>query len=143
MGRLREALFLIVAACFLADTWLGTLDAVSRAYAENIVNFFPGAKSFSIRRWYYLMIILLSAATTVTMFFDAPGPLLLISAVIGFVGTVTFSIAILVLNHWRLPGILPQWARPSRLGRFIMILVCIAYLALAAAYLWLRFSQAV
>ncbi len=133
--------FLIIAAAFLSDTWLTTLDSVSRAYAEMITGFFSRARSlFSLSRWYYLVLITLTVVTTVTMFFDAPGPLILISAVIGFIGTVTFTTAILVLNHIHLPRLLPQWAKPSKLSLVLISITCLAYFALAAAYLYLRFS---
>jgi hypothetical protein len=68
---------------------------------------------------------------------DAPGPLILTSAVIGFVGTVIFSVAVLVLNHHFLPPIIPTWAHLGKLSWYIMLLVCVAYGALALAYLYL------
>jgi len=68
---------------------------------------------------------------------DAPGPLILTSAVIGFVGTVIFSAAVLVLNHHFLPQITPTWAHPGKLSWYTMFLVCATYGALALAYLYL------
>lgn len=140
-GAIGGLVFLLVAAAFLSDTWLTTLDSCSRAYAEMITSFFTKAKSkFSLSRWYYLVLILLTVVTTVTMFFESPGPLILISAVIGFIGTVTFSVAILILNHFYLPRLLPQWAKPSKISLVLISITCIAYFALAIAYLYLRFS---
>jgi hypothetical protein len=140
-GLAGRAVFLLVAASFLADTWLATLDAVSRAYAENLHAFFPRARKRSLTFWYYASLIALTAVTSLTMFFDQPGPLILVSAVIGFAGTVTFSFAILVLNHFVLPRELPPWARPSRMGRALMAAVSLIYLGLAAAYLILEFGK--
>ena len=37
--------------------------------------------------------------TSFTMLLDAPGPLILTSAVIGFIGTVIFPVALYLLNH--------------------------------------------
>jgi hypothetical protein len=140
-GVVGGLVFLFVAAAFLSDTWITTLDSVSRAYAEMITSFFSRARSiFSLSRWYYLVMIALVVVTTVTMFFDAPGPLILISAVIGFIGTVTFTTAILILNHFYLPKLLPQWARPSRLSLVLISITCLAYFVLATVYLYLKFS---
>ena len=73
--------------------------------------------------------------TSLTMLLEAPGPLILISAVIGFVGTVIFSVALLILNHHLLPPIIPPWARPGRLSWYLMLLVCLVYGTAAIVYL--------
>jgi hypothetical protein len=70
------------------------------------------------------------------MLLNAPGPLILISAVIGFAGTVIFPIALYLLNHRMLAPALPRWARPRPGERLLLGLSFVAYLALAAAYLW-------
>jgi hypothetical protein len=58
----------------------------------------------------------------------------LLSAVIGFVGTVLFSLALLFLNHVYLPRHLPVPARPGRLNLVLLCVSCLAYLVLATAY---------
>jgi hypothetical protein len=68
------------------------------------------------------------------MLLDEPGTLILLSAVIGFVGTVTFSVALIFLNYVYLPRHLPRAARPGRLNLFFLVLSCVAYAILAAAY---------
>lgn len=72
--------------------------------------------------------------TSITVLLDAPGPLILFSAVIGFVGTVLFSVALVFLNHVVLPRYLPDEAKPGRLSLFFLILSCLAYGTLAIAY---------
>jgi hypothetical protein len=57
-----------------------------------------------------------------------PGP------VIGFIGTVIYSVALIFLNHVYLPRQLPASACPGRLSLFFLILSCMAYFALAALY---------
>ena len=57
------------------------------------------------------------------------------SAVIGFVGTVIYSVALLFLNHVYLPPRLPAAARPGKRGFACLIVACLAYFALAAIYL--------
>jgi hypothetical protein len=61
--------------------------------------------------------------------------LILISAVIGFVGTVLFSVALIFLNHVYLPRHLPELARPGRLNLIFLCVSCLAYFLLAIAYL--------
>jgi hypothetical protein len=74
------------------------------------------------------------------MLLDAPGPLILLSAVIGFVGTVIFPVALYQLNYRRLAPLLPPWARPRPVERWLLGLSFAAYLGLAAAYLWQTFG---
>ncbi|HEX9878864.1 MAG TPA: Nramp family divalent metal transporter [Candidatus Binatia bacterium] len=133
-GPLGRMLFLVVAAAFLSDTWLATVDGVSRIHTDCVYGFFPRARGIPIRTWYLFFVLLLSVITAVTVLLDAPGPLILLSAVIGFIGTVLFSLALILLNHRLLPRHLPQEARPGRLSLFFLCLSCVAYLALAVAY---------
>src|SRR5215471_8732412 len=93
-GLLGRILFLIIAAAFLSDTWLATVDAVSRIHTDCLYAFFPASQSISVRSWYLIFLFLLTAITSATMGFAEPGPLILLSAVIGFVGTVLFSVAV-------------------------------------------------
>jgi hypothetical protein len=135
-GPVGQALFYLVAAAFLADTWLSTVDAVSRANTDIVQNFFPRARRRSPRWWYFCFLLLLTAVTCATMPLAQPGPLILVTAVTGFAGTVVFSVGVLVLNHRVLPPLLPAFARPGRLGAVLMSITCLAYFALAAAYLY-------
>jgi hypothetical protein len=88
-----------------------------------------------VRTWYLIFLFLLTAITSATMGAAEPGPLILISAVIGFVGTVLFSVALIFLNHVYLPRHLPVPARPGQLNLFFLCVSCLAYLLLAIAYL--------
>ncbi len=134
-GIVGRFLFLIVAAAFLSDTWLATVDAVSRIHTDCLFGFFPQSQSISVRSWYLIFLFLLTAITGATMGAAAPGPLILISAVIGFVGTVLFSVALIFLNHVYLPPRLPAAARPGKLNLYCLIVSCIAYFVLAVMYL--------
>jgi hypothetical protein len=85
------------------------------------------------------MLATLTVITCLTMLLDAPGPLILLSAVIGFAGTVIFPPALYILNHRRLAPALPPWARPRR-GEALLLAVSFAiYALLAAAYVWATF----
>jgi hypothetical protein len=131
--------FLIVAAAFLTDTWLATADGVSRMQADIVQTLFPASRRLELRQWYFIFLGLLTVVTCFTMLLTAPGPLILLSAVIGFVGTVIFPLALYRLNYRRLAGRLPEWARPRPVERGLLGLCFVAYLGLAVAYLWQTF----
>lgn len=134
-GLPGRTLFLIVAAAFLCDTWLATVDAVSRIHTDCIYAFFPRSQTISARAWYVVFLLLLTGITGLTMRFAEPGPLILLSAVIGFVGTVLFSVALIFLNHVYLPRHMPVGARPGRTNLVCLIISCLAYFVLAILYL--------
>ena len=134
-GWWGKVLFLIVAAAFLSDTWLATVDAVSRIHTDCVYGFFPKARRFAYRRWYLFFLLLLTLITSVTVQLNEPGTLILISAVIGFVGTVLYSAALIFLNHVYLPRRLPAVARPGRVSLTFLVISCLAYFVLATLYL--------
>jgi hypothetical protein len=86
------------------------------------------------------MIVLLTGVTLVTMFGAEPGPLIVLSALIGFVGTLAFVAALVVLVHGRLAPALPAETRPGRLSFVLLCGSLAAYTVLAVAYLWTRFT---
>jgi hypothetical protein len=131
-GRL---LFLLVAAAFLSDTWLATVDAVSRIHTDCCYSFFPATRRVPVRVWYVRFLLLLTAITAVTVLLDEPGPLILLSAVIGFAGTVLYTFGLVALNFCYLPRWLDPAFRPGRLSLLCLSLSCLAYALLAAAYL--------
>ncbi len=138
-GPIGRVLFLIVAAAFLTDTWLATADGVSRMQADIIYSQLAWARRRSLRWWYYAMLAVLTLITCLTMLLDAPGPLILLTAVIGFTGTVIFPPALYVLNHRRLAPALPPWARPRRREAVWLGLSFVVYACLAAGYVWAMF----
>ena len=133
-GPVGRILFLVVAAAFLSDTWLATVDAVSRMQTDCIYSLFPRARSIPVRSWYLFFLFLLTAVTASTVLLDAPGPLIILSAIIGFVGTVIYSVALIFLNHVYLARRLPPAARPGRLNLFFLCVACAAYAILAIIY---------
>jgi len=88
-----------------------------------------------VRSWYLFFLLVLTAVTSVTILLDEPGPLILLSAVIGFIGTVIYSVALIFLNYLYLPRHLPRAARPGKLNLFFLCLSCVAYAILAGVYL--------
>jgi len=134
-GAIGHAMFLLVAAAFLADTWLATVDAVAHTHTEMTRTFFPAvAKRWTYRTTYYAWLAALTVITSVTMARESPATLILTSAVIGFVGTVLYSSALVVLNYRLLPRLLPPEAAPPRKGGIILGFVAACYAALAVLY---------
>ncbi|WDT79684.1 MAG: Nramp family divalent metal transporter [Candidatus Manganitrophus sp.] len=137
-GPVGRLLFLVVAAAFLTDTWLATADGVSRMQADIVTILFPErSKRFTVRQWYYIFLGLLTVITSLTMLLDQPGPLILISAAIGFAGTIIFPVALYLLNHRLLAPQLPEWARPSKESARRLLFCFVAYFGLAVVYLWI------
>jgi len=79
-GWVGRILFLVVAAAFLSDTWLATVDAVSRIHIDCLYGFFPRSRAIPVRSWYLFFLLLLTVVTSITVLLDEPGPLILLAA---------------------------------------------------------------
>ncbi len=137
-GAAGRMLFLVVAAAFLSDTWMATADAVARIHTDYMLSFFPAARRWSVRRWYFVCLVATTAVTCVTMLLSEPGPLILLSALIGFLGTVSYAVLLYWLNHRWLPRHVSPWICPQRWAALGLAIAGVAYAALAIAYLWVR-----
>ncbi|MCX7642669.1 MAG: hypothetical protein N2116_02515 [Armatimonadetes bacterium] len=74
------------------------------------------------------------------MHFASPQALILLSAVLGFVGTAIFTGALLLLNYRWMPRWLPEVVKPSPIGAIALSISWCAYLLLTSIYLWLQIS---
>jgi hypothetical protein len=137
-GEAGRALFAFIAVAFLSDTWLTSLDAVSRTHTDFLLSFFPAARRYHPRVWYYAIAVILTVISVVTMHLANPEQLIQRTALIGFVGMLLFSGALLWLNYFWLPRHLPSSLKPTRLAPIAVGVSWVAYLVLAAVYLWLR-----
>lgn len=134
-GQGGRLLFLLVAAAFLADTWMSTVDAVSRVNTDVVRRLWPQAGRRPARWWYFAFLWLFTGITCATMPLAQPGSLIVLSAVIGFAGTVLFTGAIWWLNFRWLARQLPASAQPGSWARAGLTVSWLAYLVLAATYL--------
>jgi hypothetical protein len=137
-GATGRILFLVVAAAFLCDTWMATADAVARIHTDCVLSFFPAARRWSLRRWYFVCLTAGAAVTGITVLFSEPGPLILLSALIGFLGTVSYAALLYALNHRWLPRHVDPAVCPRRWALWGLVIAGVAYAALAVAYLWVR-----
>jgi hypothetical protein len=138
-GPAGRILFLVVAAAFLSDTWLATLDAVARIQTDLTYHIVPAARNRPFRWWYYFYIGLFTAITLATMALAQPAELILISAMIGFAGTVVICGALFVLNFRVLAPELPPALRPGIGAAILLAVPTLSYAVLAVAYLYVRF----
>jgi hypothetical protein len=134
-GGFGRILFLIVAAAFLCDTWIGTMDSVARVHADVTRAVFPRAATVPSRRLYYIFLACGSALTILTLPMAEPGALILLTAVIGFIGTVIYTWGLVYLSDSFLPRAAPDVAPGGPLSRVLLILAGVAYSVLAVLYL--------
>ena len=139
-GTAGRVAFLVIAACFLSDAWMATLDAVSRMHADFLIGVSARARKLGYRKVYYAAALAMTAITSVTVLWDTPGALIQLSAVIGFAGTVVYTFALLLISARTLPSVVPARAAPGRTARLALLAAWIAYLAMAIAYAWTLFS---
>jgi hypothetical protein len=137
-GEWGRLLFLFIAGAFLADTWLATADCVSRIQLEVLSILSPRIRALDPRRAYHGMVLGLALVTSVTMYLKQPETLIILSAVIGFTGTVIYCFMLIALNHFRLNSQLAPALRSSRASLAAIVLVTLIYLALACTVFWLR-----
>ena len=139
-GVAGRMLFLVVAAAFLTDGWMATVDSVARVQTDLTYNLVPGADRRGVRWWYFAYLIVFTAITCGTMVLDQPGALLVLSAVIGFVGTLVYSLGLYVLNFRLLKPQLPLELRPGRVPEALFLFSTFMYFVLAAVFLWTKLS---
>lgn len=140
-GPAGRILFLVVAAAFLSDTWLATLDAVARIQTDLTYHIVPSAREKPFRWWYFFYIGLFTLITLGTMALAQPAELILISAMIGFAGTVVICGGLFALNFRVLSPQLPLALRPGVGAALLLGIPTVSYTGLAGAYLYIRFWQ--
>lgn len=140
MGVVGGLIFLFVAAMFLSDTWIGTVDATARMHSNFFFANFGWARRWHFRTWYYLWLALLTLITALTMSAAQPGLLLLIGGVLNLISMAIYTPALIYLNYVQVPRAFPSWTRPGW-GWLAGIVVAEAfYLVLALGYLYFKFG---
>ena len=140
-GDAGRLLFLFIAGAFLADTWLATVDCVSRIHLDALQSIWPRFSEQNQQAWYYRIVFALAGITSITMYLQPPGPLIMLTAVIGVVGTVCYSAGLLLLNHGFIRRQLPGAQKSSRGSMVLLGCVALCYLALAIGYLLVKFGR--
>jgi len=141
LGTIGKSLFLIAAAFFLIDTWLGLADGVSRMFADFTFSTFQKAQNRSFRFWYYAWLLWLIVVTSVTMLLAQPGTLITIAGVISIFAFVLFIPLLWRLNFCLVPQGFPKFAWPKRITLFFLGMTWIFYLAIAVWFLVVTFFK--
>ncbi len=134
-GDTGRILFLVVAAAFLCDTWIGTMDTMARVHTDVTRALFARCAAVPARRLYYLFLGGGSILTVLTLPLAEPGPLILLTSVIGFAGTVIYTWALVALNFRLLPRIAPDLPPMGGFARALIFISATAYTLLAVLYL--------
>ncbi len=112
---------------------------MSRIHLDALESIWPEFSKQDQRTWYYGIVLALAGVTSVTMYLEQPGTLILLSAVIGIFGTVSYSLGLIFLNHVVLRRQLAPAQKSSRWSMALLIFVALCYLALAIGYLIVKF----
>jgi hypothetical protein len=140
-GSIGKVLFLILATAFLSDTWMTTVDAVSRVHTDVVQAYLPGARRRRPNTWYWIFVLIAGGLSAITLPIATPGRLILFSAVVGFAGTLIFTTCLFVWNHFVLPRRLPAAYRPGRWSWIGIAISAVAYACLAAGYVYVQFLR--
>ena len=137
-GPAARVAFLVVAGCFLMDTWLAGADAVSRVHAEMVCAHLPKARAKGLRFWYYGFLAGMTLLTWATLPFGEPARVVAITGVLSLFAVAVYSVALWILNYRMLAPRYPAWARPHPVQRVLFTAVIVLYLAAACAYAWVK-----
>ncbi len=137
-GPVGRALFLFVAAAFLADTWLGVTDGFAHMHADWCCANFGWAQRLGLRRVYLGWVTLIAAGSLATIPLAAPGPLIAIGGTINFLSMAVYIPILVALNHVWLARRLPAWTRPSAVWFAYLALTWLFYVSVSIWYLWIR-----
>jgi len=140
MGVIGRVIFLLVAAAFLADSWLGITDAVARMHSDFFFTTFPWARRWSFRTWYYGFVVILTIVSATTMPMAQPGTLIILGGVLNFFAMTFYMPFLIYLNYFMVPKSLPVWTRPKRITLVVVSGISLVYLAIAICYMFVLFS---
>jgi hypothetical protein len=138
-GTVGAIVFFIVAAAFLADTWLALADGVARMHADFFVTNVERARRWGFRNMYYVWVGILTVVTIVTLPIASPETLLIAVAILNFFAMIVYIPGLIYLNYFKIPKTYPRWTRPSNVALFFISLSGIVYLVLGIYYLTIKF----
>ncbi|MGB9637449.1 MAG: Nramp family divalent metal transporter, partial [Microgenomates group bacterium] len=138
-GALGRSVFLIAAAFFLVDTWLGLADGVARQFADFTFSAFAFARKKSFRFWYYLWLVWLVFITSVTILVAQPGTLIAIAGVISIFAFVLFIPLLWRLNYYLMPKIYPVFTKPRKITEVVLGITWLFYLIVAVGFIFFEF----
>jgi len=131
-GQIGGLVFLIVAAAFMIDTWVGLADGVARQFADF---FSQTVKKRDFFSWYRIWLGFLVFSSLITILIAQPGVLITVVGVISVFAFVFYLPALWYLNYIKLPKEYPSFIKPKPWENITLFLTWIFYLATAIIYL--------
>lgn len=141
LGQIGKSLFLIAAAFFLVDTWLGLADGIARMFADFTFSTFKMCRKKSFRFWYYAWLAWLIFITSITMLLAQPGTLITIAGVISIFAFVLFIPVLWKLNFRLVPKVFPGFVKPNKISAIGLGLTWLFYSAVALWFLITTFVK--
>lgn len=140
-GTIGRSIFLVIAAFFLVDTWLGLADGVARQFADFTFSTFSFSQKKTFRFWYYLWLVWLVVVTSLTILIAQPGTLINIAGVISIFAFVLFIPLLWQLNFRSLPKIYPVFTKPRKATAVMLGITWLFYLVVAVWFVLATFSK--
>ncbi len=139
-GRVGKMLFLVVAAAFLMDTWVGVTDGFAHMHADWTCSNIGWARRLGLRKVYLGWVVLITIGSAATIPLAPPGPLIALGGTINFFSMAVYLPLLVILNHVYLARRLPAWTRPSNFWFSYLGLTWLFYLGISVGYVVLRFG---
>ncbi len=132
LGVIGGLVFLVIAAAFMIDTWVGLTDGAARQFAD----FTYKVKNFgrSFRFWYYTWLGFLILTSLITITLAQPGVLITIIGVSSIFAFVLYIPALWYLNYIKLPREYPSFVKPKAWENVTLLATWLFYLAIAGGY---------
>lgn len=140
MGPIGRIIFLIIAASFLSDSWLGIVDACSRMHADYFRSIFRFAQKCSFRKIYYFFVVILTMISCITIPLAKPGPLLVLGGVCNFIAMAIYCPALIYINYFMVPKVFPDWTRPNTASLLAICIVTLIYIIISIWYIMVLFK---
>lgn len=137
LGTIGGIIFLIIAAAFMIDTWVGLTDGVARQFADFTFKVKNFGKGFRFWYWLWLGFLILTSLVTITL--AQPGVLITIIGVTSIFAFVLYIPALWYLNYIKLPEEYPSFIRPKKWENVTLFVTWLFYLAAAVWYLLIIF----
>ncbi len=138
-GPIGRAIWFLIAAAFLGDTWLGITDSCARMHADFFYSVFAWARKYTFRSLYYVFVAILTVISAITMLLAKPGPLLVLGGVFNFISMAIYCPALIYMNYVMIPKKFPKWTRPTNWALALISIVSAIYLILSIWYLTVIF----
>ena len=124
-GDIGAIVLWLLAFFFLADSYLGGLDGITRIIVSNLYTNIPSVRErIEYSKLYYIIIFLFTIVATIQTFLKQPGILILMTGIGNMLIMCLYCVALLYFNWFYMPKVHPagEVIRPSWFV-FVMLLI--------------------